>query len=181
MTWVSPVPLLCHPSVKLVGRTIPETKLDLLSRTVTANGHANTWTYNYVPSTGCPAVLRTCVSSIIDPLSDEIDFTYADFYSYQTNCGAYLPYLTAKQIKDKSSGSLILTKTETTDYANSIGPVLPIRLTTTWNQTNQVSKVETDYDSFSVSGISGLTFSATNPIARREYDWGTGAPGNLLG
>jgi RHS repeat-associated protein len=150
------------------------------TRTVTANGHANTWTYNYVPSTGCLAVVGNCVSSIIDPFGDETDFTYADFYLYQSNHGANLPYPTTKQIKDNSSGSLVLVKTETTDYSTSIGPVFPIRVTTTWNQPNLVNKVETDYDSFSVTGISGLTFSATNPVARREYDWATGAPGNLL-
>jgi RHS repeat-associated protein len=143
------------------------------TRTVTANGTSSTWTYNYG---GCPS----CVSSIIDPLGNETDLTYTQLTAYPTNYGAYLPYVTTKQIKDKSSGSLVLVKTETTDYSTSIGPVFPIRVTTTWNQPNLVSKVETDYDSFSVSGISGLTFSAGNPIARREYDWGAGAPGNLL-
>jgi RHS repeat-associated protein len=140
------------------------------TRTVTANGHSSTWNYN---------------GNVTDPLGNEIDLTYTVFTRYAGNppynANIFpLGYVTTKQFKDNSSGSLVLVKTETTDYSTSIGPVLPIRVTTTWNQPNQVSKVETDYDSFTNSNISGFTFSATNPIAKREYDWGTGAPGNLL-
>jgi YD repeat-containing protein len=139
------------------------------TRTVTANGQSSTWTYNYGGSTGCPV---TCVSSIVDPLGNETDLTYG-------TPTAALPYVTTKQIKDKSSGSLVLVKTENIDYSTSTGATLPIRITTTWNLPNLVSKVETDYDSFSIPGTT-LLASASNPIARREYDWATGAPGNLL-
>ena len=138
------------------------------TRTVTANGQSNTWTYG---------------GAMTDPLGNETDLTFTNLSSYPVPLNqnpSYLNYLTTRQIKDKSSGSLVLVKTETTDYSNAIGPVLPIRITTTWNQTNQVSKVETDYDSFTAPGLTGITFTGSNPIARREYDWGTGASGSLV-
>jgi RHS repeat-associated protein len=147
------------------------------TRTVVANGQSSTWTYG---SVNCGI---GCVS-IVDPLGNETDSTFTSVARYPGNpyngMVGGLSFVTTKQIKDKSSGSLVFVKTETTDYSNSIGPVLPIRVTSTWSQTNQVSKVETDYDSFTNSNISGFTFSATNPVAKREYDWASGAPGNLL-
>src|SRR5262249_8200088 len=78
----------------------------------------------------------------------------------------------------------ILLKTVATDYcsfnnAGNCSTPLPIRETTTINVTDQVSKVETDWDSWLIDQASTY-FTWRNPIERREYDWGSGGPGSLL-
>jgi hypothetical protein len=47
---------------------------------------------------------------------------------------------------------------------------MPIRITTTLNDSNQVKKVEYDYDSDVIDNVT----------AERDYDYGNGAPGTLL-
>jgi RHS repeat-associated protein len=87
-----------------------------------------------------------------------------------------------------------LQKTITTDYlvendalwfgsstSSNMNGVLPIRVTTTWPN-GQVAKVETDYDSGTTmtGNEAGETLLYGIPIARREYDYGSGGPGPLL-
>src|SRR5882724_1271087 len=58
-----------------------------------------------------------------------------------------------------------------------------IRVTTTLLDTNQVSKIETDYaDCMSWSGYYSTTYTdcPSNPTQIREYDYGTGSAGSLL-
>jgi hypothetical protein len=79
-------------------------------------------------------------------------------------------------------GSSTLLRTIHTEYNNlALGNTqdisLPIRVTTTLNDTNQVSKIEDDYDSFSASPANP---TIDNVIEHREYDYGTGSPGALI-
>jgi RHS repeat-associated protein len=147
------------------------------SRSETVGGQVFTWTYGHGSAPG-----TSMVQTIIDPLGNETDLAGANVPLGPAGC-SYQPIgvmIGTKQFFSGNGTSKVLLRTETTDYSNAYCAVQPIRVTTTWNQTNQVSKVETDYDSFAVPGISSVTLSASNPTARREYDWGTGAPGNLL-
>src|SRR5204862_5647159 len=52
-------------------------------------------------------------------------------------------------------------------------PRLPIHETTTWAQQNLTTRTETDYDSFRwLSGYYAV-MSASNPVEKREYAYGT--------
>jgi RHS repeat-associated protein len=144
------------------------------SRTVSANGVTGTWNYQY----------PTDASAIVtDPSGKDMESTSSVVSSINGPCfttaGETLQYF------DGAAGSSPLIKTVQTDYNCQLAVVwnshipLPIRVTTTWNQQNLVSKVETDWDLKPVApGIS--TFTWKNPIERREYGWGTGAPGALV-
>ncbi|PYU20278.1 MAG: hypothetical protein DMG32_22715, partial [Acidobacteria bacterium] len=71
-------------------------------------------------------------------------------------------------------GQTTLLRTIHTDYNETLpfdNEALPSRVTTTLNDTNQVAKVELDYDT---SG------AKDNVIEQREYAFGTGAPGGLV-
>jgi hypothetical protein len=102
-------------------------------------------------------------------------------------CGLYPPphsgmlgspscYIIKKQYYQGSRTSGTLIKTVDTDYQTGNWPtfdvpaVLPIHETTTWNQQNLVSRTETDYDSYL---FNGLSFSASNPMEKREFGYGT--------
>jgi hypothetical protein len=67
---------------------------------------------------------------------------------------------------------------QTGQIATSVINVMPIRTTTTWPN-GQITKTEKDYV-FDVATVSGLATGYGNVIARREYDYGSGAPGPLL-
>lgn len=141
------------------------------SRTVTANGTNATWTYT-------PYSTYTIMS---DPYGND---TVLDCNAIDSGDPCY-PHYADYYSGSHTSGTLL--KTETTDYttltlgtaglidANTI--TLPIRTTTTWNQTNQVMKVENDWDT---AGVAGGTTTWKNVLERREYDYGNGAPGQLL-
>jgi RHS repeat-associated protein len=138
------------------------------SRTVNANdgAGAHTWQYSF-----------SGVTTVTDPLSNQAVHTFTSFGTPISCFG----FETLAQYYQGSNTAGTLLKTVQTDYEN-IGagnPVymspgaLPIRVTTTWPN-NQVTKVETDYDSQCQGSPCG------NVIARREYDYGNGAPGSLL-
>lgn len=57
---------------------------------------------------------------------------------------------------------------------------LPIRATSTLSDTNQVSKVEWDYDTYTALLPAATLRPIDNPTEQREYDFGTGAPGPLM-
>jgi RHS repeat-associated protein len=75
-------------------------------------------------------------------------------------------------------------RTTQTDYdqldlnGNPTNPSLPIRVTTTLSDTGQVSKVEYDNDTYTLAHY-GTTVPIDNVVAKREYDFGSGAPGTL--
>ncbi len=111
-------------------------------------------------------------------------------HSFTRLGGSYSYYETHTQYYTGSGPSRSLITTVKTDYTYSSDPyssyygdtlnhiitVLPIRLTTTLPN-GLVSKVERDYQSGTVS-----TYSMTtgNVVQTRDYDWGSGVPGNLV-
>jgi hypothetical protein len=145
------------------------------SRTVTVNGVASTWTYTY--NGGPPA-------TVTDPANNDTVYTCLSDSRVPAPAPCYISSVKSYQ-GSHTSGTLL--KTVTTDYQfYSIGYgtfygatyiVLPIRETTIWNQQNLVRKTETDWDTVT-SGYNTVTWQ--NPVAHREYDWATGAPGALL-
>src|SRR5262249_944446 len=120
------------------------------------------------------------IGSVIDPLLNETTYTYAltvsGFRDWSVNPADALYYLTDVRQYRGSAATGTLLKTVHTDYAPT-NTILPFRETITWAAGNQVTQVETDYDSFAVwSG--NITWK--NPVAKREYAFGTGAPGALV-
>lgn len=90
-------------------------------------------------------------------------------------------YIVTKQYYQGSSASGTLLKTVQTDYQTAGNlPVLPTHETTTWNQLNLVSRTETDYDSWPIPNWTGFYASASNPVEKREYSYGTGTWGPLV-
>lgn len=157
---------------------------EVATRTVSANGVTGIWTYQFLgqSSEGGPTI-----ATVTDP-SDK-DMKFEGSVSEDCHLGAQSSSETL-QYFDGTAGSSALIKTVQTDYSCILAVVnsgnsipshipLPIRVTTTWNQQNLVSKVETDWDLKSVSPT-GSTFTWKNPIERREFDWGSGTVGSLL-
>jgi RHS repeat-associated protein len=150
------VPCASYPSA---GRTVT-------SRTVDANDGSGPHTWHYAIPT-----------KVTDPLGNDVVHTFTLF-----GTPACTAFETGTQFYQGSSSSGTLLKTVQTDYnnfssGNDVWPspgVVPIRVTTTW-PSGQVTKVETDYDA---NGGGVLTYG--NIIAKREYDYGNGAPGPLL-
>jgi len=164
----------------------------LASRSVNANdgSGSHTWTYS-----GGPFADSTTGGTvkITDPMLN-------DSVHVMTGLGGTgAVYETQTQSFQGSSSTGTLLKTVTTDYNWSPNPfyqpnvpvscttvvnVFPIRVTTAWAN-GQTTKQETDYDtSLKYGAYSGdnatLTGSYGKPIARREYDYASGAPGPLL-
>jgi RHS repeat-associated protein len=122
-----------------------------------------------------------------DPAGNDTVYTctgYAPRYSYDLTAPDPLPcYITSKKYYQGSAATGTLIRTVQTDYWTTNSPgYLPIRETTTWNPQNLVSKVETDYDSWNASTFGATTFLATggNVVEKREYAYGTGAPGGQV-
>jgi YD repeat-containing protein len=157
---------------------------DYGSRSVNANDGtgAHTWTYNSGPA-ACPTS-----TTVTDPLGNQTVHTFTGLNSstslYETQAQYY-------------SGSSSLLKTVTTNYtwnANvstldgypSVINVVPTQVTTTWPVTGgtTVSKVEKDYDAgFSFIDPLGNSYTGIHYgdiVTRRDYDYGSGAPGPLL-
>jgi len=138
------------------------------TRTETSGTQSYQWTYGYGAGN-------------LDPAGNETVPTC----TYLSGGGTNDPpcYITQMQYYQ---GSSALLKTVNTDFEAVGGPgssgFIPIRETTTWNQQNLVTKTETDWDSVSVTGFGNTQYPVyvQNPIERREYDYGTGAPGALL-
>jgi RHS repeat-associated protein len=148
------------------------------SRTVTANGVSATWNYSIAYEIG----------HVTDPDGNETrhffqhlragfqdhsitDVDIADIPTTETKV-EYFQGSAASGTKLKTVDTTYTVQ----DLSNTIDVVLPIKIRTTLNQTNQVSEVQTDYDTLSAwSGV----FSRGNVLERREYGFGSGAPGTL--
>jgi RHS repeat-associated protein len=155
------------------------------SRTITVNGQSSAWTYAPGKATPLGYGGSNWISKVTDPnLNDTVVTCGSDSSFFQSCHIAQLQYFSGSSV----SGNLI--KTEVTDYM----PVpnspyynlmwdFPIRHTTTWNQTNQVTKTETDWDitdnNFQGEGPP-IPVGRGVPLEVREYDYGTGSPGPLL-
>jgi len=130
------------------------------SRTVTANGNNFIWNYSY-------GVTSPRTTTVTDPALNDTRYTCSTFSFCQTT--------KVESFSGSASGGTLL-KTVATDYDSTL-TFLPIRDTSTWAQTNQVTKIETDYDSFNTGQ---MTVTWRNPTKKREYAFGTGSPGALV-
>jgi RHS repeat-associated protein len=115
-------------------------------------------------------------ATVTDPANNDTVTTFGDYIPYSASNASDTYPVIKKQYYQGSSSSGTLVKTVQTDYQTG-GAILPIRETTTWNQQNLVSKTETDYDSWPITDWSGKFASASNPVEKREFDYGSGAPG----
>jgi RHS repeat-associated protein len=154
------------------------------SRVVTANGVSSTWNYFYNFYNNGQLVFTV----VTDPVLNDAQYTCLNNGNLPQPVAPC--YIASTKYYQGSYTSGTLLKTVLTDYNSyQIGRGtfqqiwLPIRETTTWNQPNLVKKVETDWDVMNVSYTGGAgthPFTWQNPLERREYDWGSGAPGALL-
>jgi RHS repeat-associated protein len=143
------------------------------SRTENANDGTgpHTWNYAFAGIGG-----TTPTTTVTDPLGNNTVHTFGLF-------GTSGYFETESQYYQLISGTQKLLKTVTNNYTSLndgnrqylIAGVVPKSVTTTWAANNQVTQIQTDYDSQS-SG----TWSYGDVIAKREYAYGTGAPGALL-
>ncbi len=158
----------------------------IVARTLDATDGTGSHTWNYFWGIG----IEPTSVVVTDPLGNDAVHTFTYFNGS--------PYVNQSKYYQGSHSGGTLLKTVSTDFATSPGVlnvdcggglssvfnVRPIRVTT--NMGGWVRKVETDYDS-------GFLFHSPDPnssstyygsfgdvIARREYDWGSGAPGPLL-
>src|SRR5882672_3985633 len=145
------------------------------SRTVTSNGQSATWSYSW----GTASFAGPWQNSMVDPAGNETVYTCQNIESgFGADGDDPSCSITKVQYYSGLATAGNLLKTVQTDYGGSSTP-LPIRETVTLHDTNQVSKVETDWDSLSV-GQPAPYFTWRNPTERREYDWGNGTPGSLI-
>ncbi len=152
----------------------------LAHRIVSPDGlaaHEQTWTYSY--SSGGQ-------TTVTDPLgfvtvhtfaSDGIHETQTQFYDQASHLLRTVANTWASDgipVQTNAKGGAIL------DAANW----RITATTTTLADTNQVSQTATTYDSYTVTYNYGTpttyTTSRVNPTETREYDYGSGAAGNLL-
>jgi hypothetical protein len=141
------------------------------SRTVNANDGTgpHTWTYTYAN-----VAQTTSTTTVTDPLGNNAVHTFSQVYGYRE---------TETQIYQLVGGVQTLQKTVQTAYTLLNGgsayypniTALPHSVTTIWPN-NQETQVQTDYDSQGTGGF----WSYGNLLAKREYAYGTGAPGALL-
>lgn len=159
------------------------------SRTVNANDGAGGHTWNYTWGHSTPYA-----NIVTDPLGNDTVHTITGL------SGSCSFYETEADYYQGSQTTGTLLKTVKTDYSSSSNPfdqingipgvttrtnVVPIRVTTIWADGKQ-SKVETDYDSSSFTyatsqyDTNSYTGIYGTVVAKREYDYGQGAPGSLL-
>jgi RHS repeat-associated protein len=152
-------------------------------RTLTVGGQTSVWNYVYTHDIG------VATTKVIDPVGNYKIYTcteYGSIYTDEPSSSLSAPcYITKERYYD-SSGTLLKTVDIGFNMAVTGAPV-PTSHTTTWAATNQVSKVETDYETMTVTMFpDGTQGPQTAPVTwgnvqeKREYDWGSGAPGSLL-
>jgi RHS repeat-associated protein len=131
------------------------------------------WTYGAGSSAG--------QTKVTDPLLNDTVHTFTEL---TTNSCAFYETKTDFYRGSQSSGALL--KTISTDYSftamTSPWPpinVVPIRKTLSWPN-GQVRKTEFSYDSGFAFNSGGSTGIYGKETSRREYDYGTNAPGALL-
>jgi len=124
---------------------------------------------------------------VVDPAGNLTHYSFGFLTNpglllYQRSWALYAPRELSRTIYQ---GKTTVLRTTQTDYnaVNSSGAptlwALPIRVTTTLNDSNQVTKEEWDYDTYTTpGGASGTPID--NVIEHREFAYGSGAPGALL-
>ncbi len=106
-------------------------------------------------------------------------------FAFRTPLSATKKYFSPRELQRwVYEGESNLLRTVTTDYGELDSQSLPqnwslpIRVTTTLNDTNHVTKTEYTYDTYILPGTA-TTRSIDNPTEVREYAFGTGAAGAL--
>lgn len=149
------------------------------SRTLNANDGTPLRTWNYLLAS--PGMIVT------SPLGDDTVYTVTGLG------GQALLYITEEDYYQGSHTSGTLLKTIKTDYSYTVSTsvcqsiwvynIVPIRRTTIWPN-GQQAKTESDYDSalsfHDVKSNQLLTGTYGDVVAKREYDYGNGAPGTLI-
>jgi RHS repeat-associated protein len=148
----------------------------ITSRTVNDGTSANTWNYNG--------------STITDPLGNDEVHNFAPFGDPPNPPRHETQILYYKG--SASSGSLLRTINKEYDFDTSTvqqdaidhGDInIRLKRETTILENGMQSKSETDYEMFQQAAdptIGGFNVTRLNPIEKREFDWGSNAPGNLL-
>jgi RHS repeat-associated protein len=157
----------------------------------------------------CRSALGSCSSEDTTTYSPTIDSTqtsnqYMNVVDAANNLTRFqftfgtgsVPFATGREITRWSytgptATPSALLRTVQTDYdqgTTTTSNSLPIRVTTTLNDSGQVAKEELDYDSYTATAHSpGDPFGSVhtfsqhidNVIEKREYDFGSGSPGSL--
>jgi RHS repeat-associated protein len=149
--------------------TSPDWHTQVSSRTVTANGQNYPWSYAYTTGVGKQ-------TTVTDPALNDTRYTCQNAGAPGMDYTATCQNILTEYFSGTGSGRTLL-KTVATDYSPTLPGQIPIRETTTWTQTNQVTKVETDWDSFNTGQ---RTITWRNPTMKREYAFGTNGPGGLV-
>lgn len=168
---------LCTTAPFQGGNPTSDCRRAVQTRTVTQNGQSAQWTYN---SGGI----------VTDPYgNDEVHIwsyliigNYSSPGTVETKVQTYSGCSPSRS-SCTTAGTLL--RTITTDYTGEVGGVTnpqvvnvrPIRTTVTLDN-GLVRKDETDYETFTFNNTSVAT--RLNPTEKREYDYGTSAPGALL-
>ena len=124
------------------------------SRTMTANGVSETWTYAAGGGAG---------AQVTDPDGNEIQYTFTDESAGGLAC---IYYETERQYLQNESGTLTSIKTVNTQYTavqsydyRGWAAAFPTNATTTWSATGQAWKETTSYD----SGFSATAYLCAGP------------------
>src|SRR5579859_1984612 len=146
------------------------------SRTISVDGSTQPWTYN---------VGLGAESTVTDPYGN---VTIHDFNNIQapgySNFETPEVYETLTTYKDSSGAVLRTVATQyTAEFSNVFSIPVNVRPTsvTTTLDNGQVTQTQTDYETFSFPDNYGNEVATRkNPSEIRVYDYGSGAPGNLI-
>ncbi|MGH9685401.1 MAG: RHS repeat domain-containing protein [Candidatus Acidiferrales bacterium] len=154
----------------------------VLSRTVKADGTSNEWTYGgYGDGSTSEDV------TVTDPLDNQQVHSFSKV-GVGTSTSASLVETSATYYQG-SSGSGKLLRTVTKAWTGEPDPnntLVNLRITseTTKLDNGQENQIQTDYETFQyndpASGLCPCTATRSNATEKREYDYGSGAPGSLL-
>lgn len=168
------------------------TNMAVASRTLNPNDGdpVGTWTYNYNQN---PSVFTTIAT---DPLGNDTVHKFLGFcYLYETEKQTYQGSSSGTLLQTVDTTYSYNTPTQYSDYdPDVLLNVVPSTVTTTWFN-GETSEVQYGYDagfqfqSFGMSvdtpfssGGSATVYTGTfgKELTKKEYDYGSGAPGNLL-
>jgi hypothetical protein len=167
----------CLPAVNKPGAD-NMCRRGVTQRTVTASGATNTWNYK-ASATIANAIVST------DPVGNDQVHVFTTV-SANNAVSANNVETEVEYFAGSESGGTLLRKVATDytgeanpDLSNLLSNVRPIRITTTLDN-GLVTKTETDYETFTFPfGTQTFTATRLNPTEKREYDYGSGAPGPL--
>jgi RHS repeat-associated protein len=159
------------------------------SRTISNGTQSSPWTYYYACGTnGANTVVdQTKVTSPIGDDTVHTFTTYIDDNLQLLNNGLPPSHETQTDYYSGPQGGTAMKSVKTTYQAKSVGPHLPLSVTTSWlKQGNLVSYTETAWDSVTNPiGVNSYgsdfpNLSWGNPLTKKEYAFGVGAHGTQV-